>query len=94
VVTHAGGGASSWRGLAVTRQHDDATTDPGSQFVYLRDVRSGLLWSAAHQPVCREAERYHVTFEADDALFERTDDGIDTQLEIVVSPRTMSRSGA
>ena len=86
VVTNAGGGTSMWRGLAVTRHRDDPTTDPGSQFVYLRDVRSGLLWSAAHQPVCREAERYRVTFEADEALFERTDDGIFTRLEVTVSP--------
>ncbi len=85
-VTHAGGGASTWRGLAVTRQREDATTDPGSQFVYLRDVRSGLVWSAAHHPVGREAERYRVVFEADQALFERTDDGIETRMEIVVSP--------
>jgi cyclic beta-1,2-glucan glucanotransferase len=86
VVTNAGGGSSTWRGRAVTRQRDDPTCDPGSQFIYLRDVRSGLLWSAAHQPVCREAERYRVTFRADDALFARTDDGIETRLEITVSP--------
>ena len=41
VVTNAGGGASFCRGRAVTRCRDDATCDPGSQFVYLRDVRSG-----------------------------------------------------
>ncbi len=41
-VTNAGGGASTWRGRAVTRQRDDPTCDPGSQFIYLRDVRSGL----------------------------------------------------
>ncbi|MBI5836097.1 MAG: hypothetical protein HZB25_02520 [Candidatus Eisenbacteria bacterium] len=86
IVTNAGGGASTWRGHAVTRQRDDPTCDPGSQFLYLRDVRSGLLWSAAHQPVCRESERYRVTFLADQALFERTDDGIETRLDIVVSP--------
>ncbi len=86
VVTNAGGGASSWRGRAVTRQRDDPTCDPGSQFVYLRDVRSGLLWSAAYHPVRREPERYRVTFRSDDALFERTDDGIETRLEIAVSP--------
>ncbi len=86
VVTNAGGGASSWRGLAVTRHRADPTTDAGSQFVYLRDVRSGLLWSAAHQPVCREPERYQVTFRADEVRFERTDDGIETRLEIAVSP--------
>jgi cyclic beta-1,2-glucan synthetase len=86
VVTNAGGGTSTWRGRAVTRQRDDPTCDPGSQFIYLRDVRSGLLWSAAHQPVCREPERYRVTFRADEASFARTDDGIETRLEITVSP--------
>ncbi len=86
IVTNAGGGTSTWRGRAVTRQRDDPTSDLGSQFIYVRDVRSGLLWSAAHQPVCREAERYRVTFLADEALFERRDDGIETRLEITVSP--------
>jgi cyclic beta-1,2-glucan synthetase len=86
IVTNAGGGSSTWRGRAVTRQRDDPTCDPGSQFIYLRDVRSGLLWSAAHQPVCREAEHYRVNFLADEALFQRTDDGIETRLEITVSP--------
>jgi cyclic beta-1,2-glucan synthetase len=86
VVTNAGGGASSWRGHAVTRQRDDPTCDPGSQFIYLRDVRSGRLWSAAYQPVCQEPERYQVSFRADEAVFDRTDDGIETRLEITVSP--------
>jgi cyclic beta-1,2-glucan synthetase len=86
VVTHAGGGTSSWRGLAITRQRDDRTCDPASQAIYLRDVRSGALWSAAYQPVCREPERYQVTFNADVALFSRVDGGIETRLEISVSP--------
>jgi cellobiose phosphorylase len=86
VVTNAGGGSSSWRGHAVTRRHDDPTCDPGSQFIYLRDVRSGLLWSAAYQPLCREPEGYRVSFHADEAVFDRTDDGIETRLEITVSP--------
>jgi cyclic beta-1,2-glucan synthetase len=86
VVTNGGGGASTWRGYAVTRQHDDPTCDPGGQFIYLRDVRSGLIWSAAHQPVCREPERYRVTYRADGALYTRTDDGIETRLEVTVSP--------
>jgi cyclic beta-1,2-glucan synthetase len=47
VVTNGGGGASLCRGRAVTRYRDDPTRDPGSQFIYLRDVRSGLVWSPA-----------------------------------------------
>ena len=86
VVTNAGGGASSWRGRAVTRQCDDPASDPGSQAIYLRDVRSGRLWSAAYQPLCREPEHYRVSFRADEAVFDRTDAGIETRLEITVSP--------
>ena len=40
-VTNAGGGASIWRGLPVTRWRRDATRDADGQFIYLRDVRSG-----------------------------------------------------
>ncbi len=85
VVTNAGGGASFCRGRAVTRHREDPTLDPGSQFLYLRDVRSGSVWSAAFQPVAKEPEDYLVTFLAEKATFRRLDDGIATQLDIAVS---------
>jgi len=50
IVTNAGGGYSSCRGRVVTRAREDRTRDIGSQFVYLRDVRTGLVWSATYQP--------------------------------------------
>jgi cyclic beta-1,2-glucan synthetase len=85
VVTNAGGGASFCRGRVVTRHREDATRDPGSQFIYLRDVRSELVWSATHHPVGREPEDYLVTFLAEKASFSRRDDGIATLLDIAVS---------
>lgn len=86
IVTNAGGGTSLWRGLAVTRWREDRTRDPGSHFIYLRDVRSGSVWSAAFQPVRKEPEEYLVTFLPDRAIYRRRDDEIDTHLEIAVSP--------
>jgi cyclic beta-1,2-glucan synthetase len=86
VVTNAGAGASFCRGRAVTRAREDATRDLGSQFLYLRDVRTGAVWSACHHPTSREADEYLVTFTAEKAVFHRSDDEIETQLEIVVSP--------
>jgi len=86
VVTNAGGGHSSWRSYSVTRQRADPTQDAGGQFIYLRDVRSGRSWSATYQPLCREPEYYAVTFDADEAVFVGRDDGIETRLEIAVSP--------
>ena len=70
----------------MTRHREDATRDPGSQFLYLRDVRSGSVWSATYQPTGREPEEYVVTFQAERVIFRRRDDGIATQLDIAVSP--------
>jgi len=86
IVTNGGGGTSFCRGRAVTRWREDRTRDPGSHFVYLRDVRTGTVWSAAYQPVCKEPDSYLVEFLAEKATFERVDDDITTRLEIAVSP--------
>ncbi len=49
-ITQAGGGWSSWRGLSVVRRRDDPTADPAGHALYLRDVRSGAVWSADVRP--------------------------------------------
>jgi len=85
VITNGGGGASFCRGRAVTRHREDPTRDPGSQFLYLRDVRSGSVWSATFRPTAKEPEEYLVSFLAERATFRRRDDGIATQLDIAVS---------
>jgi cellobiose phosphorylase len=85
VVTQAGGGGSFCRGRVVTRYRDDPTGDPGASFLYLRDVRSGTLWSATHHPVGLDAEEYEATFLPEKATFRRLDDGIATQLDVTVS---------
>ena len=84
-VTNAGGGASVWRGLPVTRWRRDATCDTNGQFVYVRDVRSGDIWSATYQPSRREPDEYVVTFSADRARFRRRDGDVSTHLDIAVS---------
>jgi len=86
VVTNAGGGASFCRGRAVTRRRQDATRDPGGQYLYLRDVRSGRVWSATFQPTATETRDDVVVFTMEKATFQRKDDEIGTQLEVAVSP--------
>jgi cyclic beta-1,2-glucan synthetase len=85
LVTNSGAGASFCRGRAVTRAREDATCDSTGQFLYLRDVRSGAMWSATHQPTDVEPEDYLVTFLAEKATFSRRQDGIATLLEVAVS---------
>jgi cyclic beta-1,2-glucan synthetase len=85
VVTNAGGGSSFCRGLAVTKSRRDPTRDPGSQFLYLRDARSGSVWSATYHPTAVEPDDYLVEFRAERATFRRHDDEVSTQLDVAVS---------
>ncbi|MEO7795007.1 MAG: glucoamylase family protein, partial [Thermoanaerobaculia bacterium] len=86
IVTNGGGGTSFCRGQAVTRWREDRTRDPGSQFLYLRDVHSGSVWSAAYQPTAKKPESYLVEMLAEKATFDRLDQEIATRLEVAVSP--------
>ncbi|MPZ45690.1 MAG: cyclic beta 1-2 glucan synthetase [Betaproteobacteria bacterium] len=86
MVTHAGGSYSRWNDIAVTRWREDGTCDNWGTFFYLRDVASGALWSAAHQPVRASAERYEAIFSEGRAEFRRHDQDIETYSEIAVSP--------
>jgi cyclic beta-1,2-glucan synthetase len=84
-ITNAGGGASTSGNLAITRTRKDPTLDPGSSFIYLRDIRSGTVWSPTYHPVGRAAARYVSTFLPHIATFESEDEEIATKLEVAVS---------
>jgi cyclic beta-1,2-glucan synthetase len=86
VVTNAGAGGSVCRGRVVTRLRPDPTLDTGGQYLYLRDVRTGAIWSATYQPTCREPDEYLASFLPEKAVFRRRDEDLETQLEIAVSP--------
>src|SRR3989442_7151641 len=85
VGSQAGGVSISCRMLAVTKSRRDPTCDPGSQFVYLRDVRSGSVWSATYHPTAAEPDDYVVEFRAERATFRRHDDAVSAQLDVAVS---------
>ena len=48
--------------LAVTRWREDATCDDWGSYIYLRDMRSGDLWSAGLQPSGVDPDAYEVVF--------------------------------
>jgi cyclic beta-1,2-glucan synthetase len=85
MLTTAGSGYSNCEEFAVTRWREDVTRDNWGAFIYLRDVRSGMVWSAGHQPVKRRPQVYTVAFSEDKADFRRIDSGVSTRMEVVVS---------
>src|SRR5256885_4983368 len=85
MITTSGAGYSMSGSLAVTRWRADTTRDNWGSFVYVRDVRSGSVWSTGYQPVCSKANTYEVAFSEDKADFWRRDGSIVTHLEVIVS---------
>ena len=85
LMTTAGAGWSRRGKLAVTRWRDDPTTDAWGSWIYLRDVRSGTNWSAGYQPTLRRPKRFEATFSEHRVELSRSDDGVDTTMEIIVS---------
>jgi cyclic beta-1,2-glucan synthetase len=86
MMTAAGSGYSRWRGLAVTRWREDATSDHWGSYIFLRDVETGAVWSAGYQPTGAEPDRYDATFFEDRVEIVRIDGSITTKLEVAVSP--------
>ncbi|WP_291988007.1 glucoamylase family protein [Candidatus Accumulibacter sp. ACC007] len=99
MVTHAGGGYSRWKDLAVTRWREDPSCDHWGTVCYVRDAQSAAFWSTAYQPTDKRPEHYEAIFSEGRAEFRRRDsvasvaagDGADdgqfeTHTEIIVSP--------
>jgi cyclic beta-1,2-glucan synthetase len=86
MLTNAGGGYSQWQDVEITRWRADTTCDAYGAFCYLKDLDTGAVWSATHQPVHAMPQHYHVNFTPDKSEIRRRDDDIETLTEIVVSP--------
>jgi cyclic beta-1,2-glucan synthetase len=86
MITAAGSGYSRWRDIAITRWREDVTCDNWGTYVFLRDARSGAVWSAGYQPSGTEPDRYDVAFSEGRAEITRYDGAITTVLEAAVSP--------
>ena len=86
MITNAGSGYSTCRGVDVTRWREDPTCETWGQFCYVRDVQRDLVWSAGYQPICRRADEYEVIFAGDKSTIRRRDAEIETLMEVTVSP--------
>ena len=81
MVTAAGSGYSRWGDVAVTRWREDVTRDSWGSYLFLRDMYTGAVWSAGHQPSGTEADSYEVIFSEDHAEFSRRDGSIVDRLD-------------
>lgn len=86
MTTNAGGGYLRWKEFEITRWRADTTRDQWGSFIYLRDLETGVKWSAAHQPLRRSARYNSVAFKPEKTEYHRRDNDIETKLHVCISP--------
>lgn len=85
LLTEAGSGYGSWRGLDVTRWREDGTRDCWGQFCYVRDLEDETVWTIGRQPICRADAVYEHGFRGDRAEFRCSAGDIDIRWEVCVA---------
>ncbi|WP_370638476.1 GH36-type glycosyl hydrolase domain-containing protein, partial [Aurantimonas sp. VKM B-3413] len=85
MTTATGGGYSRWGEIAVTRWKEDTTRDDWGARIFLRDVKSGTAWAAAHGPDRTGGDTSSVTFGEDHAAFHQREGTLSTVMEVLVS---------
>ena len=86
MITNSGAGYSRWRDFDITRWQADSTRDNRGMFFYLCEEEGAHVWSATHQPLNVKDPAYTAIFSADRAEFRRRRRGIESYLEVTVSP--------
>ncbi|KAF0216735.1 MAG: hypothetical protein FD174_3558 [Geobacteraceae bacterium] len=86
MVTNSGGGYSQWGDQELTRWRSDQTRDSQGTFCYIHEADPDRVWSSTWHPVGGKVEGYSVDFALDRAVFRRTDYGVHTETEVIVSP--------
>ena len=86
IITSAGAGVSTWRGIDVTRWREDGTRDCWGQFCYTRDLTGDNVWSVGYQPLCKDPDELEFEFQAHRADFRRRDSDIETRWTVCVVP--------
>jgi len=85
LVSAAGGGVSRWHRLALTRQRADPTVERWGTWIYLKDLESGDLWSAAQEPVRGDRAECSASFAPHRVELVRRDAGILCRTTVVVA---------
>ncbi len=86
MITQLGTGYSMCGGRLITRWENDVLRSAPGIHIYIKNLSTGAVWSAAFLPTCLRADEERVQFEPHLASFARRVNEIETTLEVFVSP--------
>ncbi len=85
MLTDKGTGYSKSKTLAVTRWREDPVVDNYGMFFYVKNKSTNQTWSSTYSPVKTQPDTYEVVYQADKAVYKRTDENIETTTEVIVT---------
>jgi cyclic beta-1,2-glucan synthetase len=85
-ITNSGAGYSRWGDFDITRWRADSTRDNWGMFFYLSEDAGDNAWSVTHQPLNVKDPAYTAIFSPDRVEFRRRRRGIESHVEVTVSP--------
>jgi len=90
MITATGSGYISFNGIMVNRWEEDAAGDSWGMPLFIRDMRDNAVWTAGYMPQISQPANYAAEFSEEKATIHRSDAGIATTLECVVSAEANS----
>ncbi|MDD4564607.1 MAG: glucoamylase family protein [Eubacteriales bacterium] len=85
MITSDGDGRSDYKGIMIYRWRADVYANTGN-YIYIKEIRSGRIWSATYHPTKAEPDEYQAIFSPHEAEFRRRDGDISTHTRVSISP--------
>ena len=85
MINSDGDGFSKYMNMMVHRFRADVHANTG-QYIYIKDLGSGRLWSSTYHPTRTEPDEYQAIFSPYKAEFKRRDGDISTHTQVSLSP--------
>lgn len=85
LITSDGDGFSEYNGMMLYRWRPDIYASTGN-YIYIKDLTEGKIWSTAYNPTKTEPNEYQVIFSYHKTEFARKDGDISTKTVVSISP--------
>ncbi|MCK9216413.1 MAG: glycosyl transferase [Firmicutes bacterium] len=86
LINTRGGGYSKFNDVMINRWRNDYLEREYGSFIFIKNMKSGKVWSASHKILDTEPDGYRVSFLPSGAEFMRKDDDVNSIMEIFISP--------
>jgi len=86
-ISNSGAGWSNYKGVSLTRSRHDGIIEEYGSYIFVKDEKTGMVWSPTIHPLSREAQKQKIIFFENKAEFFSSMGNIASRLEVTVDPQ-------